>query len=82
MGDSGHGFGVGACAASDQYTNYGFGYNALNNVTTGAYHNCAVGSGALQTGTNVDECTAIGAQSLSIATGDGNTAMGSPPWMA
>jgi hypothetical protein len=75
MGDSGHGFGVGACAASDQYTNYGFGYNALNNVTTGD-HNCAVGAGALQTGTNVDECTAVGAQSLSIATGDGNTAMG------
>lgn len=75
MGSSGHAFGAGACAASDQYSNYGFGYNALNNMSDGSY-NCAVGYGALQTGTLVDHSTAIGAQSLGSATADGNTAMG------
>lgn len=75
MGTAGHGFGAGACADSGQPQNYGFGYTALGNVTTGS-DNCAMGVGALGTGTNVDNCTAIGMQSLAAATGDGNTAMG------
>lgn len=75
MGASGYAFGAGACAASNRYNNYGFGYNALNNVTSGEF-NCAVGYGALQTGTVMTQCTAIGALSLGGATGNGNTAMG------
>ena len=75
MGDAGHGFGVGACADSDIVGNHGFGYTALNSVTTGN-ENCAFGLGALATGTNVDDCVAVGMNSLTSATGDGNTAMG------
>jgi len=75
MGAAGHGFGVGAGADSDASSNYGCGYNALANVTAGT-DNCAMGLAALATGTNVDDCTAIGMQSLYSATGDGNTAMG------
>ncbi len=75
MGAEGHGFGAGACADSNESINYGFGYNTLANVTTGS-DNCAMGVAALATGTNVDDCTAIGMNSLAAATGDGNTAMG------
>ena len=75
LGDAGHGFGVGACADSDEEINYGFGYVALNNATTGA-QNCAFGLSALATGTSVDQCVAVGMNSLTAATGDGNTAMG------
>lgn len=74
-GDAGHGFGVGACAASDIASNYGFGYTALANATTGN-ENCAFGLGALATGTNAENSTAVGMNSLTAATGDGNTAMG------
>ncbi len=75
LGLDGFGFGTGACADSDEYANYGFGYNALTNMISGN-SNCAVGFAAFSTGTANDNCTAIGAQSLIAATGSENTAFG------
>lgn len=75
MGTDGHGFGVGACASSTEFGNYGFGYNALNNVSTGDANN-AFGYNALVTLTTNHRNVAIGAQSLAATNGERNTAVG------
>lgn len=72
---SGTGFGVGACASSTEKNNYAFGYNALNNVTTGQ-KNVAFGYGSLGVITTNTECVAIGANSLLSCTGQHNNAFG------
>lgn len=72
----GKGFGEGACANSTQSTNYAFGCQALNAVTTGQ-NNVAFGHRALNAITTSEECVAIGAFSLQNCTGQHNNAFGS-----
>ena len=70
------GYGAGAVVESGGDNNTIVGHAAGDKITTGTSNTC-VGHTALQTLTNVDYGTAIGAASLFSATGTANTAVGS-----